>query len=263
MEHGALEKRLSIMEERLACLERENERLGKAQDVHEIQNVMSLHEYYHSACKHQEELDAIWAQEAHDVAFEEALFEARFVGLEAIETYYVDFMRNTLFRSALGLTRTLFPQLEDDPEEELAFGLAYMHTLTTPVIEVAEDRQTAKGVWISPGFTTMPTLEKLQAYWHWDRYGVDFIKEGGKWKIWHFFVGREFTTPYEKSWVDSSLDNEEPYEMSLALFRQWPGFREPHAAQRNTFESYSPFKVATLKPRLPEPYTTFSKTFSY
>ena len=49
---AALEKRLSIMEERLACLERENERLGKAQDVHEIQNVMSLHEYYHSACKH-------------------------------------------------------------------------------------------------------------------------------------------------------------------------------------------------------------------
>jgi len=263
MEHGALEAKLSLMEERLAFLERENERLGKAQDVHEIQNVMSLHEYYHSACKHQEELDAIWAQEAHDVAFEEALFEARFVGLEAIKTYYVDFMRNTLFRSALGLTRTLFPQLEDDPEEELAFGLAYMHTLTTPVIEVAEDRQTAKGVWISPGFTTMPTLEKLQAYWHWDRYGVDFIKEGGKWKIWHFFVGREFTTPYEKSWVDSALDNEEAYEMSLGLFKQWPGFKEPHAAQLNPFQSYSPFKVATLQPRLPEPYRTFSETFSY
>ena len=263
MGNGALEGRIARLEERLAFLEEENTRLGKAKDVHEIQNVMSLHEYHHSACKHQEELDAIWAQKAEDVAFEEALFQARFVGLEAIRTYYVDFMRNTLFRSALGLTRTLFPQLKDDPEEELPFGLSYMHTLTTPVIEVAEDRETAKGAWISPGFTTMPTLEKLQAYWHWDRYGVDFIKEDGTWKIWHFFVGREFTTPYEKSWVDSALDNEEAYAMALLLFEQWPGFAQPHAAPLNSFESYSPFKVATLQPRLPEPYGTFSETFSY
>jgi hypothetical protein len=263
MGNQGLEARIALMEERLALLEGENRRLSKANDVHEIQNVMSLHEYYHSACMHQEELDAIWAQEADDVAFEEALFQARFVGLEAIRTYYVDFMRNTLFRSALGLTRSLFPQLKDDPEDELAFGLSYMHTLTTPVIEVAEDGNTAKGVWISPGFITMPTMEKLQAYWHWDRYGVDFIREGGKWKIWHFFVGREFTTPYEKSWVDSALDGEEPYAVSLDLFKQWPGFTEPHAAQLNPFDSYSPFKVASLKPRLPEPYRTFSETFSY
>lgn len=263
MGHEALEEKVSRLEERLASLEKENQRLGKAQDVHEIQNVMSLHEYYHSACKHQEEMDAIWAQKAEDVAFEEALFQARFVGLEAIHQYYVQFMRNTLFKAALDVTKALFPQLKDDPEDELPFGLSYIHTLTTPVIEVAEDRESAKGVWISPGFITMPTMEKLQAYWHWDRYGVDFIRENGKWKIWHFFVGREFTTPYEKSWVDSALDQEEAYEMSLALFKEWPGFTEPHAAQLNPFESYSPFKGPTLKPRLPEPYRTFSETFSY
>lgn len=263
MGHEALEEKISLMEERLALLERESRRLSRANDVHEIQNVMSLHEYYHSACQHEEELDAIWAQNADDVAFEEALFQARFVGLEAIHTYYVQFMRNTLFKSALAMTKTLFPQLREDPEDELAFGLSYLHTLTTPVIEVAEDGDTAKGVWISPGFTTMPTTQKLQAYWHWDRYGVDFIREDGKWKIWHFFVGREFTAPYEKSWVDSALDNEEAYKGALRIFEQWPGFEEPHAAPLNSFESYSPFKVATLKPRLPEPYRTFSETFSY
>ncbi len=263
MGNEVLDKKIDLIEERLASLEKENKLLRKAKDVHEIQNVMSLHEYYHSACKHQEELDAIWAQKADDVAFEEALFQARFVGLEAINEYYVQFMRNTLFKSALELTRMLFPQLKDEPEEELPFGLSYMHTLTTPVIEVAEDGDTAKGVWISPGYITMPTMEKLQAYWHWDRYGVDFIKEDGNWKIWHFFVGREFTTPYEKSWVDSALDNEEAYEVSLSLFKEWSGFTEPHAAQLNSFESYSPFKVAKLQPKLPEPYRTFSETFSY
>jgi len=263
MGNGALEEKVALIEERLAFLEKENRLLRKAKDVHEIQNVMSLHEYYHSSFRHEEELDAIWAQEADDVSFEEALFQARFVGLEAIHTYYVQFMRNTLFKGALELTKTLFPQLKDDPEDELPFGLSFLHTLTTPVIEVAEDGETAKGAWISPGFTTMPTVEKLQAYWHWDRYGVDFIREGGKWKIWHFFVGREFTTPYEKSWVDSALDNEEAYEVALSIFKQWPGFTEPHAAPLNLFDSYSPFKVATLQPRLPEPHRTFSETFSY
>ena len=101
MGNGTLEEKIALVEERLASLEDENKRLRKARDVQEIQNVMSLHEYYHSACRHEEELDAIWAQKADDVAFEEALFQARFVGLEAIHEYYVQFMRNTLFRSAL------------------------------------------------------------------------------------------------------------------------------------------------------------------
>jgi len=263
MEKEALGKRLSLLEEKLAHLEKENKRLSKAEDVHEIQNVMSLHEYYHSAFQHQEELDAIWAQKADDVSFEEALFQARFEGLEAIKTYYVEFMRNTLFKSSLELTRSLFPQLKDDPEKELPFGLAYMHTLTTPVIEVAEDGETAKGVWVSPGFMTIPSREKLGAYWHWDRYGVDFIKEEGKWKIWHFFVGRVFTSPYEKSWVDTTLDSEDVHAPAVAFFKRWPGFKEPPKPPLNSFESYSPFKIARLKPRLPEPYRTFSETFSY
>jgi hypothetical protein len=212
---------------------------------------------------HQEELEAIWARKAPDVAFEEALFQARFVGLEAIHKYYVEFMRNFLFRSALVIMREWYPQLKDDPEEELPFGLAYMHTLTTPVIEVAEDGETAKGVWISPGYMTMPYRERLRAFWHWDRYGVDFIKEDGKWKIWHFFVGREFTSPYEKSWVDIALDDEEAYELALQMFKGWPGLSGVISEPLNPFEAYHPFKVARLKPRLPEPYKTFSETFSY
>nr|MDO8082078.1 nuclear transport factor 2 family protein [Candidatus Freyarchaeota archaeon] len=263
MENEALQKKIALVEERLAFLEKENKRLGRAEDIHEIQNVMSLHEYYHSSFKHKEELDAIWAQKAPDVAFEEALFEARFVGLEAINRYYVDFMRNFLFKSAGTMIREWYPQLKDEPEEELPFGLAYMHTLTTPVIEVAEDRETAKGVWVSPGFITMPGIKGLQAFWHWDRYGVDFIKEDGKWKIWHFFVGREFTTPYEKSFVDTGLDNEETYELALQLFKEWPGLSGMKSKPLNAFDSYSPFKVNKLKPRLPEPYRTFSETFSY
>lgn len=241
MSSANLEEKLTQLEQRFASLEEDNKRLAKARDVQEIQNLMSLHEYYHSSFEHQMELDKIWAQQAKDVSFEESLFQSRFVGLQAVTAYYVDFMKNLLFKSAVPLIRELYPKLKDEPEQELPAGLGFMHTLTTPVIEIADDRSTAKGVWLSPGYTTMPTLEKLQAYWHWDRYAVDFIQENGNWKIWHFFVGREFTSAYEKSWVDTVVDKEEAYEIALEVFKQWPGYAKFRSDQINTFESYSPF----------------------
>lgn len=263
MGDAALEERLVRLEARLDEVERENSRLRAAKDVHEIQNVISRHEFYHSALLHEEELDAIWARDADDVSFEESLFQARFEGLDAIRSYYVDFMKNALFRSSLGIMRSLYPRLADHPETELPIGLAFMHTLTTPVIEVAADGESAKGAWVSPGFMTIPDRKKLGAYWHWDRYGVDFLKEDGQWKIWHFFVGRELTCPFEKSWVDTALADEDPHRAAVAFFQRWPGFEAPPRPPLNEFEPYSPFEVARLKPRLPEPYRTFSETFSY
>lgn len=262
MNEQQLAAKIVELEARIDNVENDNIRLLRANDALEIQNIMSLHEYYHASFRHEEELDAIWAQEAEDVSFEEALFQARFVGLDMIRAYYVEFMKNTLFRSATDVIKMLYPQLADT-ETELPPGLSFLHTLTTPVIEIAEDGKTAKGAWISPGFTTMPTLEKLEAYWHWDKYGVDFIKEGGRWKIWHFFVGREFTSPYDKSWVDTALDGDEAYALALALFKEWDGFKEAPLATINSFNTYSPFKVATIEPQLPQPYHTFSETFSY
>ncbi|MDX1698523.1 MAG: hypothetical protein R3308_09570, partial [Thiohalobacterales bacterium] len=90
-----------------------------------------------------------------------------------------------------------------------------------------------------------------------------FIKEDGSWKIWHFFVGREFTCAYDKSWVDTTVDEEEAYAIALELYRQWPGYAKYRSEPINSFSSYSPYKVSALQPQLPQPYTTFSETFSY
>jgi hypothetical protein len=49
--------------------------------------------------------------------------------------------------------------------------------LTTPVIEVAGDCETARAVWLCPGLEgTTPT---------WTKYACDFKKQDGEWKIWH------------------------------------------------------------------------------
>ena len=58
-------------------------------------------------------------------------------------------------------------------------GQMMQHTLATPVIEVAKDGKTAKGVWMSPGHEARVLGGKLTAMWVWGTYGEDFIKEDG------------------------------------------------------------------------------------
>jgi hypothetical protein len=38
------------------------ERIQRLEDIHEIQNLMGRHEYYHSAGMHKEELEELFAQ---------------------------------------------------------------------------------------------------------------------------------------------------------------------------------------------------------
>jgi len=153
--------------------------------------------------------------------------------------------------------RELYPDVDPGPEEGIPFGVRILHTLTTPIIEVAEDRETAKAVWISPGYIAAPAGGKLQAMWHWDRYAIDFAREEGGWKIWHLWVGKDFSTPYEHSWVDDFFA-----EPGIDL-RSVPGFSEPNAPSMISYEGYSPFTRAPFVPEPPVPYRTFSETFSY
>jgi hypothetical protein len=56
----------------------------------------------------------------------------------------------------------------------------HLQALTTPVIEIAGDGETARAVWTSPG------LEGTEPAWV--KFGCDFKKQDGEWKIWHLHV---------------------------------------------------------------------------
>ena len=94
---------------------------------------------------------------------EEAVLNGRYEGLEAVRGYYVDFFKS-FYRANLEAMRKIYPEVETDPTQNVPFGFQLLHTLTTPIIEVAEDRDTAKAVWISPGIVTAPAGGKLQAF---------------------------------------------------------------------------------------------------
>jgi hypothetical protein len=82
--------------------------------------------------------------------------------------------------------------------EKLPDGVMHQHTFLSPIIEVAGDGQTAKGVWDSPGIDT--GNGNAMANWAWVRYAIDFKKINGEWKIWHLSVLPVWTAPYGDSW---------------------------------------------------------------
>ncbi|WP_313803733.1 nuclear transport factor 2 family protein [Sphingobium sp.] len=84
-----------------------------------------------------------------------------------------------------------------DPDEVQAPGILHMHSMLSPVIEVAGDGETAKGVWDSFGASVNGPDDV--GGWLAVKYGVDFVKEDGVWKIWHLQVYPFYSTKYDKS----------------------------------------------------------------
>ncbi|HTP38693.1 MAG TPA: nuclear transport factor 2 family protein [Steroidobacteraceae bacterium] len=96
----------------------------------------------------------------------------------------------------------------DRPAESLEGGQIHVHSMLTPVIEIAADGKTAKGVWDSFG----PNISSGSdiGNWLWVKYGVDFTKEDGVWKIWHLQVYALFNTPFNQSITQSAWDRAHP-----------------------------------------------------
>ena len=135
-------------------------------------------------------------------------------------------------------------------------GLAQDYN-ASPVIEVAGDGQTAKGLWYSPGINTGRDSDgKLVAEWFFEKRALDFVKEDGEWKIWHYHAYFIFVCPFYKSWADLPEDY---LETSLM---PWPEECKPD--KPTTYHKpYSQKYVIEYVPKAPEPYETWEDTFSY
>lgn len=165
------------------------EQVQRAFDREQIKNVFAKHCYCHLALRHDLEMEKIWAHNAPNVSWG---FPTGFqVGRDTVWDFYVK----------PNLAKTAPP------------SVCRMHTLTTPLIEIAGDGQTAQGMWFTPGFGPIEREnydpkdgQPLQGEWIYEHYAVDFIKENGQWKIWHMFVAGDFNfeagTKYEEPEMD-------------------------------------------------------------
>jgi hypothetical protein len=202
-------------------------------DVQEISNLMGRQVYLHEAGRDPEFPETLFARNTPGISWEVA-----FCGKWIDE----------------GIRKPL------DWHTNYPIGSMFEHTLASPVIEVAGDGKTAKGVWMSPGHETNrnETTGKLQAWWCWSKYGCDFVKEDGVWKLWHYHVYRVFRTPFEKSWVEYN-----ELEMTGTDKKRREGqFGKPDLP--TTYDHpYSKDTLPELVPEPPVPYETFDPAKAY
>lgn len=176
----------------------------------------------------------------------------KYVGYEAVKGFMVDY-NNQQTRWANEVMRGLYPEeLGGLSDEELwAVGSNTVLTMTTPLIEVAFDGKTAKGLWYVYGSTTEVYSKGPKAAWNFGRCAVDFIKEDGQWKIWHMIMFTDIQCPLGGNWGRDKM-------------HEYEGVAIPEPTVKESFyETYSPKFVSLVKPDMPEPYDTFANTFSY
>ncbi|MBP2663242.1 MAG: hypothetical protein H6Q71_1190 [Firmicutes bacterium] len=234
-------------------------------DIREVENVMAKHAYLHGLKKNAEEFDTIWCKKAPNPHF--AQNQGYYIGYDLLKATYRDGC-GLMTNMATQQMKKMYPELAGKSDEELyGVGTIIMHPLTTSIIELAGDGETAKGMWYSPGQITEVGPSGPEAQWIWEKYGVDFIKEDGNWKIWHMHVCTDFCVPVGTSWTDGSKDaplgaaggtdvDGGPQVVGMDVL-------PPHNKAVATYKVYSKSQVPQDVPRIPEPYWTFSETFSY
>ncbi|TXS90338.1 nuclear transport factor 2 family protein [Parahaliea maris] len=240
----------------------------------QVQNTMSRHAYYHAAGMNLEEVDTLWVDPKGPNAASATFASPMWVmaGLETVRNAYGK--ENQANREkALKAIQAVDPSIEFTAANLGAGHEWAMHTNTTPIIEVAGDGKTAKGVWYSPGVGLMAKVTdddaEVNSVFFWEKYAADFIKENGKWKIWHLQMAYDFTPGFPKEMIEAieiingSLtpagDDGPMRQAGERMAELPPGFQKP----AYSYPPYSPTRPGLIYPRLPEPYYTFSETFSY
>lgn len=237
-----------------------------ARDVQEIQNLMARRAMLHSIGHNEEELE-LWSKKQQIRWGQNA---GCWIGGD-YRKYYVE-INYAMQRAQLAAIAKANPAIADDYAKNRYIGQTVLHILSTPIIEVAQDGQTAKGFWYTPGVILSSADGKTsEGINMWERYGVDFVREDGRWKFLHIEVITDFAYPFggdlSSPTPGTSKDDQSKSGTEGASPAPGPGAEGikvpgPTIARR-LGESYSPARVPRLEPRLPEPYRTLSETFEY
>lgn len=224
----------------------------------EAENVMARHSYYHAAGKHREEVESIWTKQP---AASWTLAMAKMWTLDSFVKSYVDGNDAMVNANMRALCRK-YPEVEGmDPHPLMEESV---HMLTSPLIEVAGDAQSVKGVWYTPGLilsTLNPSGEK-EARWTWERYAADFIMEDGKLVYKNLVALCDFAGDVDDSdWT--VIEDNAGMALPEVTDENGEAVVPVMDAVGEFYHNYAPWQPAQLIPRLPTAYESLKDTFEY
>lgn len=245
------------LSDRLASLEAE---VRANRDRAEVANLFSRYMFLHNAFE-DKQIIPLWAKE----------------GTPGMSAEYSNLGRYTSYDSIMEYHRN-----RPNPTGKLIF-----HYVSNPVIEIAGDGKTAKGMWIMTGLESgltkpehaanMPDwmhvpeilVDGKRVWMHkvYAKYGIDFIRQDGEWKIWHFRCFEVAREPYGMGWIPWAATAEHGGFNSELMYIGDDGrpvfMPKPDESALTNANPYRIDGGQTLDARIPEPYFTFSDTFSY
>jgi len=163
-----------------------NLRLERLKAADECENLMDKYQYYH--------MRGMRTEETH-------LFALKTPG-SCVEMLW------GIYDEPEGVLRWKRSEGYGKPQQAGGFPL---HCMTTPIIEVAKDGETARGLWLMLGAESgkMPGDKEAKANWACGRFAMDFIKEDGEWKIWKYNTTGVLLAPFEKGWMNDNMKRED------------------------------------------------------
>lgn len=224
-------------------------RVRKAEDYRQIMNLMSAHVHCSLNQDYETELERYWS-ERDDIVY--ANGDMACVGRKAVYDYYVNSAKARA-AEARGIIKDVYGT---EPEGDKAPGYKNMNLIGTPYIEIAEDGQTAQGIWMAHSFNGQLDKDgKIQSQGVLSRYSGEFILENGKWKIWR-----------RRNYADVVFE-----EKSSSMFGPPPTAdgKPPKPMVENPLPTsitrikagggmYTPETVPDGAPPIPEPYDTWT-----
>lgn len=235
----------------------------------QIENLMAMHTYYHAAVQNREELTTIWStKRAGEVIWSQNF--GRWKTLDNLMTLYAN---DNWYPTALALKASIAearPELAKEIYELDGRAMTEMpvHVLASPIIEIAEDGMSAKGVWYTPGFALRHDHIRGTAgvMWMWEKYGADFVFENGQWKFLRLLICMDMATGADKGdWTKPMVSQGPPTEEKKEV-EEKDGKKAKSPAMGGgvnvppdgpgRYKNYSPTRIPVDMPPIPWPYKT-------
>ena len=222
--------------------------------VEQVKKLAAKRFYYQAAERRAEELDELWVREPdHQAGASLGSNWGYYTGMDQIRAYYVT-AHDARRRAHLEALHDADPSIEVKPEN-LDLGCMHLEPISTALVELAGDGQTAKGLWYSIGQRTTSRPDgTAEALWITTKIGIDFILEGQEFRIWHVIYAVDFSHRAGTSYADQPVylaEGEDPVRVE---------FGTPTIPMLTHNDVFS---WADGYPPEPEPYETFTDALSY
>lgn len=234
------------------------QRIHNAQASQTIEDYKGRHAYLHGIGYMREEFDCYWylcdnTTWAHQFG--------RMVGKEEIYVNNVNQSEAMMAQMTIGSYQN-FPEFAG--HDLRSTGKSGIHALASDVIEVAEDGQSVRSYYLTPG-TLMGSVgfdgRTRGNSWLWERYGSDFVYIDGEWKWFHEHVCPDLAGFYDVgNWAQDRYQQFIDGTLNLGDLGGYPGLlTEPGT----THNDYSIVQQPQNTVPTPKPYKTLDDDNTY